>query len=108
MSSLARRNTSVISASMDRETGEEPGGCPGTGLRVEEENGEREENRAACRRKDSFIASLSRSLVLAVEEEMDKKCKKQRYIFLKRKVKTMRHVSFSTLTSSFTGSPSLV
>lgn len=68
MSSLARRNTSVISASMDREAGEEPGGWPGAGLRLVEANGEREESRATCRRNDSFMASLSRSLDLRREE----------------------------------------
>lgn len=65
MSILARRNTSVISASMDMGAGEEPGGWPGAGLRAEGGNGEREENRAACRRRDSFMASLSRSLDLS-------------------------------------------
>lgn len=65
MSSLARRRTSVISASMDLGAGEEPGGWPRPGLRVEEEvKGEREESRVACRRRDSFMASLSRSLDL--------------------------------------------
>lgn len=73
MSSLARRNTSVISASMDMGMGEEPGGWPGAGLRLEEGNGEREESRAACRRNDSFMASLSRSLVLTEEEERGRK-----------------------------------
>lgn len=68
MSSFARRNTSVISASMDMGTGEEPSGWPGAGLLVEAENGEREESRVTCRRKDSFIASLSNSLVLTKEK----------------------------------------
>lgn len=58
---------------MDRGAGEEPVGWPGAGLRVEVGNGEREENRAACRRNDSFMASLSRSLVLTEEEETDRK-----------------------------------
>lgn len=75
MSSLARRNTSVISASMDMGAGEEPGGWPGAGLREEEGNGEREETRANCRRNDSFMASLSRSLVLTEEGERDRERK---------------------------------
>lgn len=49
---------------MDMGAGEEPGGWPGAGLRVEAGNGEREESRVACLRNDSFMASLSRSLVL--------------------------------------------
>lgn len=50
---------------MDLGAGEEPGGWPRPGLRVEEEvKGEREESRVACRRRDSFMASLSRSLDL--------------------------------------------
>lgn len=69
MSSLARRSTSVISASMDMGTGEEPGGWPGAGLRVEAGNGEREESRPTCRRSDSFMDSLSRSLVLVKVED---------------------------------------
>lgn len=73
MSSLARRSTSVISASMDMGAGEEPGGCPGTGLREEAGNGDREASRATCRRSDSFMASLSRSLDLTGEEEMGRK-----------------------------------
>lgn len=68
MSSFARRNTSVISASMDMGTGEEPSGWPGAGLLAEAENGEREESRVTCRRNDSFIASLSNSLVLTKEK----------------------------------------
>lgn len=66
---------------MDMETGEEPRGCPGTGLRVEAENGEREENRVACRRNDSFIASLSRSLVLRVEERQIENVEKKKKAF---------------------------
>lgn len=54
---------------MDRGAGEEPGGWPGAGLREEEGNGVREESRAACRRNDSFMASLSRSFDLTEEEE---------------------------------------
>lgn len=49
--------------------GEEPRGWPGAGLRPEDGNAEREESRAACRRNDSFIASLSRSLVLKEKRE---------------------------------------
>lgn len=64
MSSLARRRTSVISASMDMGTGEEPMGWPGTGLAAEGGKGEREESRVTCRRSVSFMASLSSSLVL--------------------------------------------
>lgn len=64
MSSLARRSTSVISASMDMGTGEEPGGWPGAGLREESGNRDLEERRVICRLSDSFMASLSRSLVL--------------------------------------------
>lgn len=69
MSILARRSTSVISASMDIGAGEEPGGWPGAGLRLEEGNGVRVESRAACRLNDSFMASLSRSLDLTEGEE---------------------------------------
>lgn len=64
MSILARRRTSVISASMDMGTGEEPRGWPGAGLAAEARKGEREERRVTCRRSDSFMASLSKSLVL--------------------------------------------
>lgn len=71
MSSLARRNTSVISASMDMETGEDPGGWPGAGLKEVEGNGEREESRVTCRRNDSFMDSLSRSLVLRKKEDKE-------------------------------------
>jgi len=73
MSILARRSTSVISASMDMGMGDDPGGWPGAGLRVEAGKGEREENRATCRRNDSFMASLSRSLDLTHEEEQGRK-----------------------------------
>lgn len=52
---------------MDMMEGDEPRGWPGAGLREEEGNGEREESRETCRRRDSFMASLSRSLDL--EEE---------------------------------------
>lgn len=54
---------------MDIGEGEEPGGWPGAGLRLEDGNVGREESRVACRRSDSFMASLSRSLVLTEEEE---------------------------------------
>lgn len=57
---------------MDIGAGEEPGGWPGAGLAVEEGKGEREESRATCRRNDSFMASLSRSLVLLEEEKIDR------------------------------------
>lgn len=68
MSILARRRTSVISASMDMGTGEEPRGWPGAGLAAEAGKGEREESRVTCRRSDSFMASLSNSLVLGKKE----------------------------------------
>lgn len=64
MSILARRRTSVISASMDMGTGEEPRGWPGAGLAAEVGKSEREESRVTWRRRDSFMASLSRSLDL--------------------------------------------
>lgn len=64
MSSFARRSTSDISASMDMGAGEEPGGCPGTGVRLEADKEGRVESLATCRRNDSFIASLSSSLDL--------------------------------------------
>lgn len=64
MSNFARRSTSDISASMDMGTGEEPGGCPGTGVRLEADKEGRVESLATCRRNDSFIASLSSSLDL--------------------------------------------
>lgn len=68
MSSFARRSTSDISASMDMGTGEEPGGWPGTGVRPEAEKVGREESLATCRRKDSFMASLSSSLDLTEDK----------------------------------------
>lgn len=72
MSILARRRTSVISASMDMGTGEEPRGWPGAGLAAEARKGEREERRVTCRRSDSFMASLSKSLVLEKRDSSPK------------------------------------
>ena len=57
---------------MDNGAGEEPGGWPGVGLIVEEGKREREESRPTCRRSDSFMDSLSRSLVLTEEGERDR------------------------------------
>lgn len=70
MSSLARRITSVISASMEME-GEEPGGWPWTapcGVGY----WDLEERRERLRRSDSFMASLSSSFDLRREEREDR------------------------------------